>query len=1180
MLFYRSRLFLFSFILILFISKGFSQQVRNFSSITGKKDLGVSCIAQSKEGYLWMGCSEGLIRFDGKHPHIYKKEEGLSFNEVSALYLDQENTLWVGHKNGKISRVKKGLIDTFPLNNLMASEKITGFFSDAPNSLWIATYGAGVFHYAGNKLEHYTSENGLGDDLVYSIAFDGKQSLWLGTDAGLTVIDLKQADAKKRFSHITTRSGLPDNIVRVVKFDGKQNMLIAMQDSGMCYYNLEKAKLIKNTFLNSWSLGAITDVCEEPAGNLMIATEKNGILKIEKGKVKMLNTGFGLMSNDITRIFFDRESNLWVASQKGVSQVFDQRHSFITSLQGLPSDKISSMIVDEDNTIWAATPKGLSELMLDETGGYLAKNFFNENSGAIPQTVCMSRCPCRHLWVGTYGAGLIRFDSETRKSWFITTKNGLANDNVSSVSVDDDHHIWVATLGGGISKITEKGDQIAIHNYTEENGLGSSYVYQVLCDSKGRIWCANDGAGLELLEGDKFISISDKLKMTSKTAYSLAEDSKGNIWFTTSDEGLACYNGKTLSFMGTRNGLRDAQPQGLISAGDKIVTVHSKGIDVINSADKSVTYFDVSDNDIEPNLNAVFEDQEGNIWAGTNNGLLKFRALNTPRDTIAPAAFLTGMKLDFKDYSVDSIHEFGYSQNNFVFEFDAIWLKLPEKVKFRYKLEGQDNNWQQPTETKQAQFNNLSSGDYRFMVEACNEEGVWGKPAIYSFSISRPIWQYWWFWLITLVTATVVIYAFVKYRLKALQKENLILEKKVEERTAEIQEQSRIIEEKSKELEQLSLVASKTDNVVLIMDAEGRVEYLNDSFVRLNKITLEELKKTKGDSIYEISNNEYIHAIITDCREKRASVVYESLNLLEDGTQVWESSTLTPIYDDNGQLKKMIIIDTDVSERKRQEQIIVQKNKDILDSITYAKKIQTSILPALPVVKQSIPESFILYLTKDIVSGDFYWFADKEDFCIIAAIDCTGHGVPGAFMSLIGYNLLNQIVNEKQIHEPAKILKELNNGVLDALYKNQPNNQSKDGMDLAICKVYKNKKQLEFSGAMRPLWIVSKVEVTELKADKIPIGTKDADREGGVVYTNHVVEAGPDDRFYIFTDGYADQFGGEKEKKLTTGRFKEMLIEIGKLGMEEQRQKLLEYHKRWKGNIEQVDDILVIGMRL
>lgn len=1159
----------------------FSQQVRNFPSVTGKKDVGITCIAQSREGYLWLGSQEGLIKFDGKHPHVFKKDDGLSFTEVSALYFDNEGVLWIGHRNGKLSFLKKNRVDTFALNNALGNEKITGLFSDTPNSLWIATYGAGLFHYNGTSLEHFTTENGLGDDLIYSIAFDGKQSLWLGTDAGLTIVDLKQSDPKKRFGYLTMKLGLPDNIVRVIKNDGKGNMLIAMQDSGMCYFNLKEGKLIKNTFLNSWTLGAITDVTEEPAGNLMIATEKNGILKIEKGKLKKLDTRYGLLSNDITRIFFDRETNLWIASQKGLSQVFDQRHSFITSLQGLPSDKISSMIVEEDNTIWAATPKGLSELMLDETGNYEAKNFFNDRPGAIPQTVCMSKCPCRHLWIGTYGAGLIRFDSENKRSWFITTKTGLANDNVSYVSVDDDHHIWVATLGGGISKITEKGDDIEIKNYTEKDGLGSDYVYQVLSDSKGRIWCANDGAGLELLEGEKFVSITDKFRLSSKTAYSVAEDSRGNIWFTTSDEGLAKYDGKTISFMGTKNGLRDAQPQGLIASGNKMVAVHSRGIDLIDPENNSVTYFDISENDMEPNLNAVFEDPEGNIWAGTNNGLLKFRALNTTRDTIAPQAFLTGIKLQFKDYSIDSVNQFGYSQNNFIFEYDAVWLKLPEKVKFRYKLQGQDSDWQQVTESKQAQFNNLAPGEYSFMVEACNEEGIWGRPAVYSFHISRPIWQNWWFWLLVAAGATVVFYLFVRFRLKALQKENLVLEKKVEERTAEIQQQSKIIEGKNKELEQLSLVASKTDNVVLIMDAEGRVEYLNDSFVRLNRITLEELKRTKGETIYEISNNEYIRAIIADCLVKKQSVVYESLNTLDDGTQVWESSTLTPIYDENGQLKKMIIIDTDVTERKRQEQVIVQKNKDILDSIEYAKKIQTSILPVLPLVKQSIPHSFILYLTKDIVSGDFYWFADKGEFSIIAAIDCTGHGVPGAFMSLIGYNLLNQIVNEKQICEPARILEELNNGVLDALYKNQPDNQSKDGMDLAICKVYKNKKQLEFAGAMRPLWIVKEgKELIEIKADKIPIGTKHTDREGGIRYTNHVVNAEAGDRFYIFTDGYADQFGGEKEKKLTTGRLKDLLIEISGLSMEEQRQKLFEYHKRWKGNLEQVDDILVIGLKL
>ncbi len=398
------------------------------------------------------------------------------------------------------------------------------------------------------------------------------------------------------------------------------------------------------------------------------------------------------------------------------------------------------------------------------------------------------------------------------------------------------------------------------------------------------------------------------------------------------------------------------------------------------------------------------------------------------------------------------------------------------------------------------------------------------------------------------------------------------------ERTSEIEKQARIIASKNAALEQLSLVASRTDNVVLILDAEGRLEYVNESFVKLNKITLEELKRTVGETIFEISNYPDIKTIVAEAVNYKKSVSYEALNKLDDGTEVWESSTLTPIFDEAGILKKIIIIDTDVTERKKQEQIIYQKNKDITDSISYARKIQHAILPPDALIRRYLPQSFILYLTKDIVSGDFYWYAHIKGISIIAAVDCTGHGVPGAFMSLIGYNILNRIVNERKITDPKEILTELNKGVLEVLYKNE--SESNDGMDIAICRIDHASRTVDYAGAMRPLWIVNKGVLTEIKGDKFPIGTKQADREDTIAYSTHTIHAAEDDTFYIFTDGYADQFGGTNNKKFSTRRFKELIVKNNPESFAMQENNIKLEHNQWKGNNEQIDDILVIGFKL
>jgi serine phosphatase RsbU (regulator of sigma subunit) len=363
---------------------------------------------------------------------------------------------------------------------------------------------------------------------------------------------------------------------------------------------------------------------------------------------------------------------------------------------------------------------------------------------------------------------------------------------------------------------------------------------------------------------------------------------------------------------------------------------------------------------------------------------------------------------------------------------------------------------------------------------------------------------------------------------------------------------------------------------VLILDASGRLEYVNESFVRQHNMALDQLRSRYGDTIYEVSNHSGIRELVSSALTNRKSVTYESQNQKEEAEKgTWQASTLTPIFAEDGSLKKIIIIDSDVTERKKQEQIIVQKNKDIMDSISYAKKIQHAILPRADIINKHLPGHFCLYLTKDIVSGDFYWFSHLKDSSVIAAVDCTGHGVPGAFMSLIGYNLLNKIVNENRLTDPGQILLELNKGVLQALHKND--SMSRDGMDIAICKVNHHDRTLDFAGAMRPLWIVNSGHITEIKADKIPIGTLEKDREQRIRFTTHTVPIKAGDRYFIFTDGFADQFGGQKDKKYSTSRFKELLRTTSSLPLRRQEEIVRHEHLSWKGDLEQIDDILVIG---
>jgi serine phosphatase RsbU (regulator of sigma subunit)/HAMP domain-containing protein len=275
------------------------------------------------------------------------------------------------------------------------------------------------------------------------------------------------------------------------------------------------------------------------------------------------------------------------------------------------------------------------------------------------------------------------------------------------------------------------------------------------------------------------------------------------------------------------------------------------------------------------------------------------------------------------------------------------------------------------------------------------------------------------------------------------------------------------------------------------------------------------------------------------------------------------------------------ILEDKVEERTReiekQKQRVEELYLDVTDSIKYAKRLQDSILPPETRIASLLKDSFVLFKPKDIVSGDFYWLEESGGKTLFAAVDCTGHGVPGAFMSLIGSNGLNHAVKEHGKHTPAEILDDLNETSSGTFNRDENENTVSDGMDIALCSLTKDRKKLEYSGANNPLYLVRGGKIIKYKADKFAIGSF---KNGEKKYSNTEIDLQKGDVVYIFSDGYADQFGGSKGKKFLYSNFRDLLIEIHQKPIEEQKTLLNQRIEEWKGNYEQVDDILVFGVKI
>jgi PAS domain S-box-containing protein len=400
--------------------------------------------------------------------------------------------------------------------------------------------------------------------------------------------------------------------------------------------------------------------------------------------------------------------------------------------------------------------------------------------------------------------------------------------------------------------------------------------------------------------------------------------------------------------------------------------------------------------------------------------------------------------------------------------------------------------------------------------------------------------------------------------------------------------------EAQEQLERLSLVAAKTSNAVFILDKELQLEWMNDGYTRMAGYTYQELK---GKDLHEV-------LALCGCDLKKyqefASKLSSSQSVSQElkitnrqGETLWILMNLTPTHDYALNLTNYIAIIINITKRKEAEEMLVtahdelkEKNHSITESINYAQRIQAAMLPDLDSVRQELPELFVLFKPRDIVSGDFYWVATPQQYdengkpvsmhkVMIAAVDCTGHGVPGAFMSMIGHSLLDEIVNVRGTTKPNQVLEDLHEGVRYALRQNDSHNR--DGMDMALVVLCKKNKVMEFAGAKNPLLYIQDNELHQIKGDKFAIGGEQLEVKRN--YTRHLIDISKPTTFYIYSDGYQDQFGGQEGKKFMRKQLRELLFEIHQKPMHEQRQILDETIENWRtqASEKQVDDILVIG---
>jgi ligand-binding sensor domain-containing protein/serine phosphatase RsbU (regulator of sigma subunit) len=1038
----------------------------------------------------------------------------------------------------------------YSIDDGLPQSQILDIFQDHTGIVWFATNGGGVSRYDGTTFHNLSIKDGLNHNRAYTVFEDSHKTIWIGTSRGLN----KYVNNKLQRVNDTLIN--QKGILKV--HEHSNGDLWFGTNNGIVIYDGKNFK----PFIRNDSIGdfQVWSMIQDKIGNTWIATMSNGVFCFD-GKNMIHFTGANGLCDPKVRDLLINGDKVLMATAKGIN-TYDLSKSY-TGSRNLDTLKMNAkpfletvykIYKDSSGVIWAGTGLGVSRISYGKIRA-ITKN--NGLCNSLIYSIIQDREG--NMWFGSFTGGVSKYKNDLFIN--ISEKNGLVGNTVMTFFKDSKDNLWIGTWGGGVSKMNYKAwrnkDSIIFQNFVQEpNGLRHNNVWSICEDKKGDIWLGTSAQGISVYDGKKFTSYGLKEGLHGLHIQAMICDKKGSIWIA-HENGLDKYDGKTFTFYGKDGGLftqgvsaiyEDYLGNIWFGCPDKIVKYDGKKFSTILrpegfpkirnividnlgyiwfSTDAGVCVYNgkkfimITEMDgLSSNMVYFIQpDGEGYMWLGTNNGIDR---LNLDR-------FVNNKEIVLKHYGKEE----GFigvecNQNAFFKDADGkLWFGTIEGITI-YDPRKELVNRIEP----QTQITGI-----RLFLEKTD----FNK---YSDSLKDNL----------------------PVNLKLPYDKNHI--------TFDFVGVSQTITEKVK----YQFILQGFDGNWL---PEGKGTSTTYSNLPPGKYTFM-LKACNNDGLWNKKPVTFSFEIIPPFWKQPWFYVTIIL-LFAFSIFAYVKTRERNLQRSRKRLKEEVANRTkELLEEKEKLQVayseIDLKNRDITDSIHYAKRIQEAILPSDFAFKQALPDSFVFYKPKDIVSGDFYWLEKWGPQILVAAVDCTGHGVPGAFMSIVAHNLLTQTVNVLGLSKPALILNETNSQLSKKLNQDPDSATVRDGMDISICAINYKKLTIEFAGANNPIWVIRNNEIIEVSGDKFPVGAfigEELQR-----FTHHEWEIQKDDCIYLFTDGYLDQFGGPKGKKFKNKQFQSLLLEIHQKPMTDQKEILEKRIEEWQGDLEQIDDMLVIGIRI
>lgn len=730
------------------------------------KNIVVNTMLETADGFIWVGTSNGLFRYDGLEFKSIPTIDTFLIAEVTALFEDDQRNVWVGTKSGQIYFLEKDLIlKPWDLEEGRPAQKITGFEKTANGIFWISTYGGGAYYYKDDRLYNLDESDGLLGMEIYSMIRHRENHILLATDAGISVCKIENEE--KQIHTLTTQNGLSDEIVKILLKGTDGNFWAGTYDHGVDFWNAEKQ--IFQQLIPNWEFGEINHLEVFQEREIWIGTEGNGLFRYDfsTGHLQQIDLPF-FKNSKIYDLHKDVEGNLWVLNNKvGMSSANRQFEQVDHQL-----GNVQTVLIDKQNKVWFGTPTGLFQMEYTNQGQQTFKPIFQNKKINV---ISLFEDVNGMIWIGTFGQGLYCYNQDQQELDYFSKEQGLMNDNILSID-GSNKTLWLATLGGVYEidiGLKINPSKMRFRNYTNEDGLGTDFIYKTFVDSKNRTWFGTDGKGISILENEKITNYDQANGIPLKAVYNITEDHKGNIWLSTGEHGIFEFDGENFSQLNIKEGIRDLEINSMITDDlGNILIVHPSGIDILNPKTKHLIYYDdeVGLEDLEPVLNAVGKDKLGNIWIGAKDKLIRYSALNEPLE-IHPRTQIEQVNLVFEPVNYHKVSSFSHNQNDLVFHYIGLWYSDPEKVEYRYQLQGYNPNWIY-SKDQQANYPDLRPGNYTFKVTS-TENGVFnGEPvAKYSFEIKAPFWQRSWFLILTVLLFFGLGYAWTQWKSRRLKQE-------------------------------------------------------------------------------------------------------------------------------------------------------------------------------------------------------------------------------------------------------------------------------------------------------------------------------------------------------------------------------------------------------------------------